>query len=73
MVDTHKILTEGANFKRGKDESQGDKSGKFRPKKQKGKTISGASKMRAAYKAKKAAKSRPKIEKVVEKKVIEIL
>lgn len=60
MVDIHKILTQGATFKRGKDESQSGKQSKFRPKKPKGKTISGASKMRAAYKAKIAAKCRPK-------------
>lgn len=50
-MDIHKMLLEGAAFKKSKDEvAMGNKKRRTKPK---GKTISGAAKMRAAYKAKK--------------------
>ena len=59
--DLDKIKLEGIVFKKGKDESVVHKAGSsHQPRKQKGKTISGASKMKAAYKARKASRSKPK-------------
>lgn len=55
-MDIKKILIEGVPFKKGKDESLDPSRRKYT--KPKGKTISGAAKMKAAYKAKKAAKNR---------------
>lgn len=53
-MDIKKILTEGVVFKKGKDEL-GAVTKTFR-KKPKGKTISGAAKMKAACRAKKKNK-----------------
>ena len=59
--DLDKIKLEGIVFKRGKDESVERKSSSRNiPRKPKGKTISGASKMKAAYKTRKAIRSKPK-------------
>lgn len=55
-MDINKMLTEGVVFKKGAGESPS--GGKRQRTKPKGKTISGASKMKAAYKAKKAAKNK---------------
>ena len=59
--DLDKIKIEGIVFKKGKDDSIVQNAGsKHRPRKQKGKTISGASKMKAAYKARKASRNKTK-------------
>lgn len=55
--DLDSIKFEGIIFKKGKDDSVPHKLGSSTiPRKQKGKTISGSSKMKAAYKARKAGR-----------------
>lgn len=52
-VDLDKLKIEGVVFKRGKDDSVKKSTSNFTPRKRKGQTLSGASKMRAAYKTSK--------------------
>ena len=60
--DLDRLKIEGIVFKKGKDEDAVSKSTSgYTPPKQKGKTISGSAKMKAAYKArKKGRKSQTK-------------
>ena len=52
--DLEEIKIEGISFKKGKDDSTQKKStSPYTPRKRKGETVSGASKMRAEYKARK--------------------
>lgn len=56
-IDLDKIKTEGIVFKKGKDENaEAVAYTPYIPRKQKGKTISGSAKMKAAYKARKKAR-----------------
>ncbi len=55
-IDLDKLKTEGIVFKKGKDEdAEPTKYKASTPRKQKGRTASGASKMKAEYKARKKA------------------